>query len=163
MPLYIDNADLDRIYTEPKFDLGAETVIDGRTYKFVKYNDGDGNVAGTAGGLVYLVGTATTSVEAWETTMDYDSATVVSILQAVAGVLQAALTNGTYGFVQTKGYGRKDVTTDGNVTAGVRLMAGAANGTVVLHDAGAKADIGVALEADSSTTLAAGKYVLQIP
>jgi hypothetical protein len=162
------DVDLSKVYTDQKkFHLGDWYQQQDAKFVFVKYNDGDGNVAGTAGLLCYQIGSATTGFERFEVTCDFNSATIVTLLQASIGILQATLADGQYGWAQYEGFGQKDITTDGNVTAGARLMAGGADGTVINHDAGAKLDIGVALEADpvsgATTTLAAGKYKLNIP
>lgn len=163
---YVDNADVTRIYpsTQDLFKPGDKTRLGDAEFIFIKYNDGDGTVTGVAGGLVYAVGTATTGQTAYEATMDVSSSTIVAIPQAPLGVLQAALTDGAYGWAQFKGLGLQDITTDGGVAVGERLMPHAStDGGFDTHSAGAVADVGVALEADSSTTLAAGKYILQIP
>ena len=158
------DVDLSKVYTDQKkFHLGDFFVEQDAKFVFVKYNQGDGSVAGTAGLLCYQIGSATTGFERFEVTCDYDSATIVALLQASIGVLQATLADGEYGWAQFEGFGVKDITTDGNVTAGLRLMAGSANGTIIPHDATASLDIGVALEVDAAAVLAAGKYKLNIP
>lgn len=160
---YIDNADITKIYSTPEFTLGSKTRLGDAEFIFIKYNDGDGAVTGVAGGLVYTVGTATTGQVPYEATMDVDSATIVACPQAPLGVLQAALTDHSYGWAQIKGLGLQDITTDGGVAAGERLMPHAStNGGFDTHSAGAVADVGVALAADSSTTLAAGSYRLEL-
>jgi len=161
---YIDNADLTKIYSTPEFNLGDKTRLGDAEFIYIKYNDGDGAVTGVAGGLVYAVGTATTGQVGYEATMDVNSATIVAIPQAPLGVLQAALTDHAYGWAQFKGLGVQDITTDGSVAVGERLMPHATtDGGFDTHSAGAVADVGVALAADASTTLAAGSYMLQIP
>lgn len=161
MAFEVINADLTKVYTvkPDDFPLGAIHKTQTGKFVFVKYSDGDGNVAGTAGLLCYQVGTDSDFV----VTCDYDSATIKALLQASVGILQNTVTDGQYTWAQFEGAGEKDITTDGNVAAGNRLMAGGANGTVIPHDAGAKADIGVAKTDDSGTTLAAGNYWLKIP
>jgi hypothetical protein len=164
-------ADVSKVYTDQnlknQFWLGAVYETRYAKFVFVKYDDGDGNVAGTAGLLCYQIGSASTDYAPFVVTCDYNSATVVALLQSSVGILQATLADGEYGWAQFEGFGQKDITTDGSVTVGSRLMAGSADGTVVNHDAGAKLDIGVALETDpasgATTTLAAGKYRLNIP
>lgn len=67
------------------------------TYRYVKFDNGAGNVAAAAGALCYR---GTTAANVWDVTSDVsdvDSAFAV-------GVFQSVLTDAYYGWVKTKGY-----------------------------------------------------------
>lgn len=150
------NIDRTRIYTRQVFPLGAKVEDQlGRVYKFIKYNDGDGDVVGVAGQLVVGLDSAFPFEEC---TMDYSSSTVPAIAAKPVGALQAALTNGTFGWVQTWGPNRIAALTDGGVAQGERLMKHATtDGGLDTHDDTAAIVVGIALEADTGTALAAGE------
>ena len=162
------NVDLDRIDSTQLFPLGA-VYNDGvgNEYRYVKYNSGAGTVTGVAGYLALHVGTGTTGMTQWEVTCDYESnaaGTAITCPNAAAGFLQAALTDGNFGWVQTRGVSRKDMLTDGNVDANERLMVSATDGGVLpFADAAPPlATLGVALYADDGTSLDAGNALIDI-
>lgn len=79
------------------FGLGdVYTAADGRVYKFVKYDDGTGNVAAVAGNFCYYL--AETGAETWTVTSDLSDSSYVG-----AGVLQAVIADGSYGWIQVQG------------------------------------------------------------
>jgi hypothetical protein len=147
----LGNADLSKIYTKQAFPLGATYEEDGRLYRFIKYNAGDGGAAATIGHLIVGLDTGG-SYAFWEGTNDPDSATIKAVLQRAFGFAQAALTDGSYGWVQISGPNRQVILTDNNVAQGELLMAHATtSGAVDTHDAAAKTVVGIALEADGTT------------
>lgn len=152
----------DKIYTTQDFPLGAKVEDQaGRVFKYVKYNDGDGDVDGVAGQLVVGLDSAFADNEV---TMDYSSTTVPAVPAEPAGFLQAALTHGTYGWVQTWGDNMVAMLTDGSVAQGERLMKHATtDGGVDTHDDTSAIVVAIAKEADTGTALAAGqaKIVLE--
>lgn len=95
-----------------------------KRYKYIKFDNGSGNVAAVAGNICYYFdGT------------DFDGITITSDVSdtdknLVAGVLQAVLTDGYYGWIQTWGY-YATVKTDGgdDITAGDAII-GDGDGTV---------------------------------
>jgi hypothetical protein len=108
MPRII-NAELDRVYVNPEFPLGALTEADGqdRVFTFLKYNDGDGDVDAVEG---YLAVQLDTDLPVHEVTCDYtEGGTVFIIRRLPRGFAQAAFTHGTYGWFQTYGPNRKNV------------------------------------------------------
>jgi len=139
-------------------DDGGKTV-----FEYVQFNDGDGNTAAVAGHLV--VGLDSGYPEA-TVTNDPNSATIAAITQDPRGFLQRVLTNLYYGWAQCWGRNRQVIITDGSVAQGERLMAHATtSGGVDTHSGGAVKDIGVALEADGTTSanqLDAGEAMIQI-
>lgn len=163
----LKNQDLTKIYDDEQFTLGEVVEVNQKKYRFVKYNSGAGPVDGVAGQVVYYVGTGTTGMVPFEVTMDYDSnaaGTAITCPNAVAGFLQAALTDGKYGFVQITGRNAIAALTDGNVAAGNRVSIGTTDGQIIpLADATPPLEtIGTALAADSSTSLAAGNLMIKI-
>lgn len=151
-------------HDEAQFTLGDIYCYGHPTYgmifcKYVRVEDADL----AAGDVVQIA-----SADGFEVSNDLNGS---SIANTVAGVALCAITDGNYGFVQCGGMGAVALTTDGNVAAGDVLMApGAADGAVaevtitstdptvaqVLALVGGR--LGVALAADSSTTLAAGAW-----
>ena len=99
----------------------------------------------------------------WEVTMDYSSSTIAAIANRQMGFLQAALTNGTYGWMQTKGPNMESMLTDGSVTQGQLLMKHATTDGAVDSHTGDVPILAVALEDDDgSSLLTAGKADIMI-
>lgn len=88
----------------------------------------------------------------------------VSTVAVPAGVFQSALASGSFGWLQTKGLGLKDLTTDGGVAAGDPLVidggATAVGATDTMADGEEESVCGTALAADTSTTQTAGTYTI---
>lgn len=84
----------------PQFKLG--TVFrnyDGKQYKYVQFNDGVGNVASVAGNFAYYYAPSGVSAGAVDVvTMDLSDSASVG-----AGVFQAVIADGGYGWIQTRG------------------------------------------------------------
>lgn len=98
--MYIQGMNVSRIDANangPQFSLGQLGVTsDGKVYKYVQYDSGAGAVAAAAGNVAYYY------------TLDgYKNNQVTSDLsdsvELGAGVLQAVLTDGDYGWIQIKG------------------------------------------------------------
>lgn len=87
---------LTRADTEQKFPLGIVfTAHDGKKYKYLQYASGAGAVAGTAGNVAYYNGVLGDATKA---TCDLSDSCSIG-----AGVLQATLADGEYGWFQIKG------------------------------------------------------------
>lgn len=101
---YIIGAKVDETFTTDTlassgkgFGLGdVFTAQDGRVYKFVKYSKAAGNVAAVAGNFCYYA--AETGAETWTVTSDLSESSSVG-----AGVLQAVIADGDYGWIQVQG------------------------------------------------------------
>ena len=94
------------------------------------------------------------------------AANTIPVGVAMSTVAAAAAAAGAFLKVQTGGLGQQDLTTGGSADAGTLLYTGAAGATAE-SALGSITDgdivlgtLGIALAADSSTTLAAGNYVL---
>lgn len=87
---------LDRADTDPMFALGTiYQDYDGKEYKYLQYDAGAGSVAAVAGNVAYYQGTTGDGTKA---TSDLSDSCSVG-----AGVLQAALADGEYGWFQISG------------------------------------------------------------
>ena len=136
----------------PEFTIGTLGSNDGgkNVFEYIRHNAGDGAVAIVKGHLA-------TGLDAGypdgEVTNDNNSSSIKALLQNSRGFYQAVLTNLYYGWIQTWGMNKEVIITDGSVSQGERLMAHATTtGGVDTHDAGAKADIGIAKETDGDTS-----------
>ena len=91
-----------------KEGVGHHRYEDGCWYKYIKYNDGAGNVAGRLGYAVGYFGIA--SVATHTVTGD----TSVATNRVPGGISMSALADGEYGWIKIKGYqdGPGAVTTD---------------------------------------------------
>ena len=156
------NAEITKIYTDADmFNLG-QLVEDpmGNTFEFVLYNAGDGAAIATAGHIAVGLDSAYPD---GEVTCDVNSATIAAINRDVRGIVMAALTDGSYGFVQKTGRNRIAMLSDGTVAQGNRLTVHATTtGGVKPLALATDPDIGVALEANSGTALAVGNVRLTI-
>ncbi len=84
----------------PEFAVGTVgSTFDGKQYKYVKFNNGAGNVASVAGNVAYYYAVSGASAgETTEVTMDVTDSGGVG-----AGVFQAVIADGGYGWLQTRG------------------------------------------------------------
>ena len=84
----------------PEFAVGTVgSTYDGKQYKYVKFNNGVGNVASVAGNVAYYYAVSGASAgETTEVTMDVTDSGGVG-----AGVFQAVIADGGYGWLQTRG------------------------------------------------------------
>lgn len=79
------------------FGLGDNyQASDGRIYKFVKFDNGTGNVAAVVGNFAYYL--ASTGAETWTVTMDLSDSSGVG-----AGVFQSIPADGEYCWIQVAG------------------------------------------------------------
>jgi len=85
-----------------EFKLGTVGRVDGSgyLYKYVKFNNGAGNVAAVVGNFAYYYAVSGTSAgEYTEVTMDLTDTAGIG-----AGVFQSIIADGGYGWVQITGY-----------------------------------------------------------
>lgn len=155
------NAILDAAYTRQEFGLGSRIKFDdGREYVFCLFNAGDGAASASAGQIAVLLDSA---YSRFEVTNDVNSSTIAAINSAPVGIFLATIADGEYCWIQAKGKNKSAMTTDGDVAQGERLMVHATTtGGVDTHDDTSKPIVGVALEADSGTSLAAGTVELML-
>ena len=100
--MFIAGMDVTETSTSNLFGAGRLGMThDGKVYKWVKYNAGAGAVAAVAGNVVYYYGVSGDAV-----TGGYENAEVTMDLTdgyLGAGVLQAVIADGSYGWLQIKG------------------------------------------------------------
>lgn len=97
---YIMGMDLTAVDSTPKFKAGAiGRTDDGKLYKYVQYETAAGNVAAVAGNICYYY--APSGASAGATTVVTSDLSDSAGLGA--GVLQAVITDGAYGWVQIRG------------------------------------------------------------
>lgn len=117
---------LDVIDTSPEFELG--TVVqadDGKRYKYVKYEAATAAVAGVAGEVAYYATIAVGDATGTIVTSDLSDS-----LEVGAGVLQAALTDGTYGWVQVSGIATLSIALTAGADGDPLTPTGATDGTL---------------------------------
>lgn len=137
------------VYTYQAFPLGLYREEDGKGYRFVKFDNGQGNVAAIAGNLAFrFTSTDADTDDYWTVTMDLTDAS----RNEVAGVFAAVIADGGYGWLQVKG--PCVVNTDGgdDIAAGDAIIAANADGTVDSVAAGTAPThqtVGFALAADT--------------
>lgn len=97
---YIMGMDLTAVDSTPKFKAGAiGRTDDGKLYKYVQYETAAGNVAAVAGNICYYY--APSGASAGATTVVTSDLSDSAGLGA--GVLQAVITDGAYGWIQIRG------------------------------------------------------------
>lgn len=97
---FIAGAILTQVDTSPLFTPGVtHQAHTGKKYKYVQYNSGAGAVAAVAGNIAYYYAPGGASAGATTVvTSDLSDSAGLG-----AGVLQAVLTNGAYGWIQITG------------------------------------------------------------
>ncbi len=156
-------ADLSKVYTIAqdlrKFRHGQKYFDEaGREFIFIKYYEGSGSVAGTAGLFVAL---ADSNKETYEATADLNDTYVLNNMPV--GQLQATLADEESGFAQCRGKNRLAVTTDGSVAKNSVCCLTTGDGTIQAWATGQRQSLGIAREDDSSTALAIGNLYIDCP
>ncbi len=136
----------------PVVPVGTLCHQNGNTYRYIYFDNGDGNVAAAAGLEVFMY-----DVTTWTVTTDYSYAG--SKINLVCGILLSVLTDTYYGWMQIGGYHSAVLANgDGDIVAGDLLIAGAADTGVNRMTAGTAATnrvVGVAVADDTASTGAA--------
>lgn len=89
------------VNTKQLYPLGTRREEDGNIYRYVRFDNGAGNVAAAAGAVCYRgITSVTTSGHFWRVTSD------VSDVDAAfaAGIFVSVIADAGYGWIQTKGY-----------------------------------------------------------
>ncbi|MDB4725950.1 hypothetical protein OAF54_00845 [bacterium] len=121
---FAQGVDLTRIDSSAEFSVGQEyTAADGKTYRYYKYNAGTAAIAGVAGEVAgfYQAGSSTDG----EVCSDYSDGVSVG-----AGVLQASLTDGSFGWLQTKGPAILSIALTAGADGNALTLVGAGDGTL---------------------------------
>jgi hypothetical protein len=143
---YILGINLSANDATPQFEAGSVgRTDDGKLYKYVQYNVGAGSVAAVAGNVAFYYAVSGTS--AGQTTIVTSDVTDSGGIGA--GVLQAALTDDYYGWVQIKGVATLTTAltagSDGNALTAV----GAGDGTLDVSAAVTDAVVAYAVDASA--------------
>lgn len=146
---YQIGVDLTVIDTSPQFKLGElAQQNDGKIYKYVKYEAATAATAGVAGEVAYYatvsVGDATGTI----VTSDLSDSDEVG-----AGVLQAALTDGSYGWIQVKGVATLTIALTAGADGDPLTATGAADGTLDVSAAVTDVVCAVAIDASEKIIL----------
>jgi len=134
---YQIGVDLTAIDSTPAFKLGELAQQDtGKVYKYVKYEAATAATAGVAGEVAYYATVAVGDATGTIVTSDLSDSDEVG-----AGVLQAALTDGAYGWVQVKGIATLTIALTAGADGDNLTPTGAGDGTL---------DVNVATAADTN-------------
>lgn len=126
---------LTAIDSSAKFKLGTlsggiGTTGPAKVYRYVKYVAATAAVAGVAGEVAYYAKVATGDATGTVVTSDLSDSDAVG-----AGVLQASLTDGTYGWVQVAGMATLSIALTAGVDGDNLTPTGAGDGTLDLTTA----------------------------
>lgn len=125
--MFITGAKWDAVTTAREFALGSVGAgHDGKIYKYVQYKEGAAATDGVAGEVAYYYapgGTSAGSTTAVTSDVS-DSATVG------AGVLQAAMSDNEYGWVQIKGPATLSIALTAGADGNALTAVGAGDGTL---------------------------------
>lgn len=138
----------------PEFTVGTvhRDPATGKRYKYLKFNNGVGDVASVAGNVAYYYGvSAAADANTYSTvTMDLTDAVMT------AGVFQAVIADGGYGWIQTGGYATLTTALTAGADGGRLTHIGATDGTLDAVDTTSAASANVmigALAVDASAKL----------
>jgi len=123
---YIMGMELDRIDTTALFTLGEiGQDSNGKVYKYIQYENGAAAVAGVAGEVAYYATVAVGDATGTIVTSDLSDSDEVG-----AGVLQAALTDGAFGWIQVSGLATLSIALTAGVDGNALTPTGAGDGTL---------------------------------
>jgi len=123
---YIIGMNLTDIDATAEFTLGGiGQTDDGKLYKYVQYEAATAAVAGVAGEVAYYATVAVGDATATIVTSDLSDSDAVG-----AGVLQAALTDGTFGWVQVAGVATLTIALTAGGDGDALTPTGAGDGTL---------------------------------
>jgi len=123
---YIIGMNLTDIDATAEFTLGGiGQTDDGKLYKYVQYEAATAAVAGVAGEVAYYATVAVGDATATIVTSDLSDSNAVG-----AGVLQAALTDGTFGWVQVAGVATLTIALTAGGDGDALTPTGAGDGTL---------------------------------
>lgn len=129
---FITGADWDMVTTTQEFALGSVGMShNGKVYKYVQYKEGAAATDGVAGEVAYYYAPSGTSAGSYTTvTSDLSDSAEVG-----AGVLQAAMSDNEYGWIQTKGPATLSIALSAGADGDNLTPTGAGDGTLDLNTA----------------------------
>ena len=150
---YLTGVKLDRVATSTE---GAEFAVgtvyrdyNGKQYKYVEFNNGAGNVASVAGNVCYYYGVSGASAgDTTVVTMD-----VTDSIGVGAGVFQAVIADGGYGWIQTKGPATLTTALTAGADGNALTAVGTTDGTLDVSAAVTDAISAVAIDASAKIVM----------
>lgn len=130
--MFISGAKWDRVTTDAEFTLGTVGMAaGGKIYKYVQYKEATAATAGVAGEVAYYY-----TLDGYK--FNQVTSDLSDSIELGAGVLQAAMSDAEYGWVQIKGAATLSIALTGGADGDPLTPTGATDGTldVVLNDAG---------------------------
>lgn len=149
---YILGIDLTANDSTPKFEAGSiGRTDDGKLYKYVQYNSGAGPVAAAIGNVAYYYAPGGASAGATTVvTSDLSDSAGLG-----AGVLQAVLTSGNYGWVQVSGSATLTTALTAGADGNALTAVGATDGTLDVSALVTDAIVAYAVDASAKIVLCA--------
>lgn len=152
---YISGMVLDRVRTSdegPEFTLGTiGQTANGKKYKYVQYESGAGSVAAAAGNVAFYFGTSGASAgDTTKVTSDVTDSVGVG-----AGVLQAVIADGGYGWVQIKGPATLTTALTAGADGNALTAVGAGDGTLDVSALVTDAVVAYAIDASAKIIMCA--------
>ena len=127
--------------------IGVIRFEGAKVYKWVSYDAGTGSVAAVAGNcVVYHGDDSVVADSAADVTMDITDGTIV------AGVLQAIIADGSYGWIQIKGVAILTIALDSGADEN-ELIVGTTDGSLAVRASAAQHTAGVALDVTAKIVL----------
>lgn len=137
---------LDQVDTEAQFDLGEIFWgVGNKAYKYVRYETAAGNVAAVAGNVCYYF--APSGASAGATTVVTSDLSDSAGLGA--GVLQAVIPDGSYGWIQIKGHATITPALTAGADGNALTAVGATDGTLDVSAAVTDAVVAYAVDASA--------------
>lgn len=132
--------------TIPQFKLGSHaTGPGGKIYKYVKYNQAAGTVAAVAGNACYYYAASGASAgQTDEVTSDLSDSANLG-----AGILQAVIASGSYGWIQIKGPATIAPALTAGADGNALTAVGATDGTLDVSAAVTDAVVAYAVDASA--------------
>lgn len=112
-----------RVDTSQKYPLGQWRMEGGKIYKYVQYDEGAAGVDGVAGEVAYYY--TLDGYKNHQVTSD-----LTDSLEVGAGVLQAAMSDGEYGWIQIKGAATLSIALTAATDGANYTPTGSADGTL---------------------------------
>lgn len=127
--MFISGGDWDRVDTSPQFEAGAIGMSsDGKVYKYIQYSEEAAAVDGVAGEVCYYV---TVALRDSAATANYQVTSDLSASMEVgAGVLQAALSEDEWGWIQIRGRATLTIALTAGADGDPLTPTGATDGTL---------------------------------
>jgi len=121
---YIVGMDLTQVDTSELFELGSVgRTSDGKLFRYCQYEAGAAAVSGVAGEVAYYDGAAAS--QTYVVTSDVSDSVNIG-----AGVLQAILADGEYGWLQTRGPATLTIALTAGADGNALTAVGAGDGTL---------------------------------